>query len=139
MADEQGNEETNWIKGVFINDKRAYTTFLQTSFDSEYFDRQNNYTIRFDNFDKNNIARFLDTPYLNGWTEKEYRLNKECYKVIVSLNNDKWTIKLRDTGEQDIPFLTDFFGIWLRVKAADSFWNDKNRTVKNTCVKPMNT
>jgi hypothetical protein len=31
-TDEAGQYETNWIKGVFINDEHFYTTFLQTSF-----------------------------------------------------------------------------------------------------------
>ncbi len=137
--DEEGQEQTNWIKGVFINDEHFYTTFLQTSFDSEYFDKKNNYTIQFDNLNKNVIARFLNTPCLTGWTEKEYQLDNDTYyKVVVTLDCYKWTIKLQNIGEQDIPFLTDIFDIWLRVKIADAFWNNKRRTVKEIIVKPMN-
>jgi hypothetical protein len=138
IIDEKGEEQSNWIKGVFINDKHFYMTFLQTSFDSEYFDKRNNYTIQFDNLNKNVISRFLNAPCLTGWTEKEYQLDNDTYyKVIVTLDNFNWTIKLQNIGEQDIPFLTDFFDIWLRVKIADAFWNSKRRTVKEIIVKPM--
>lgn len=136
--DEKGEEQTNWIKGVFINDEHFHTTFLQTSFDSEYFDKKNNYSIQFENLNKNVISRFLNTPCLTGWTEKEYFLgNDTYYKVIVALGNFNWTIKLQNIEEQDIPFLTDTFDIWLRVKVADAFWNDRKRTVKEIIVKPM--
>ena len=138
-TDEEGRDETNWIKGVFINDEHSYTTFLHTSFDSEYFDKKNNYTIQFDNLNKNVIARFLNTPCLTGWAEKEFQLNNDTYyKVEVTLDNYKWTIKLQTIGEQDIPFLSDLFDIWLRVKIADAFWNNKRRTIKEINVTPMN-
>lgn len=138
-ADEQGKEQTNWIKGVFINNEHFYTKFLQTSFDGEYFDKTNNYTLEFTNMNKNVIARFLNTPCVTGWTEKEYLLDNDTYyKVVVVLGNYKWTIKLQNIEEQDIPLLTDIIDIWLRVKIADSFWNNKRRSVKEIIVKPMN-
>ncbi len=140
ITDNQGNEQTNWIKGVFINDEHLYTTFLQTSFDSEYFDKKNNYTIHFGNLNKNVITRFLNTPCMIGWIEKEYQLDNDTYyKVIVSLHTSKWTNKLKNIEEQDIPFLTDIFDNWFRVKIADAFWNNKRRTIKEIIVKPMNT
>lgn len=137
--DQNGNEQTNWIKGVFINDEHFYTTFLQTSFDGEYFDKKNNYTIRFDNLNKNIVTRFLNTPSLTGWTETEYKLDDEnYYKAIVVLDSYEWIIKLQNIGEQDIPFLIDSFEIWFRIKTADAFWNNKRRTVTKIIVKPMN-
>lgn len=76
---------------------------------------------------------------MTGWTEKEYKLDNDTYyKVVVTLNNYNWTIKLQNIGEQDIPFLTDIFDIWFRVKIADAFWNNKRRTINEINVKPMN-
>lgn len=138
-TDEQGNEQTNWIKGVFINDEHFYTTFLQTSFDSEYFDKRNDYTIKFDIINKNIVSRFLNTPCLTGWTEEEYKLDDEIYyKIIVSLNQNKWTIKIKDIGEQDLPNWFDLFDIWYRVKIADSTKNNLRRTINKIIVTPMN-
>ena len=135
---EQEREQTNWIKGVFINDKHIYTTFLQTSYDGEYFDTRNNYTIKFDNLNKNIITSFLNTPCLTGWREEEYLIDDDTYKVIVNLDKNMWTIKIQDIAEQDIPFLTDVFDIWFRVKLADSFWYNRRRTIKEIIVKPIN-
>ncbi len=137
-TDSSGRQETNWIKGVFINDEHSYTTFLQTSFDSEYFDKSNTYTFAYDNINKDVVMRFLQTPCQTGWTEEEYILGKDTfYKIIVRLNNAKWTISLMDTGVQDIPWLTDKLDIWLRTKIGDAFWNNARRKINKINVTPM--
>ena len=139
IIDEHGGQETNWIKGVFINDEHSYKIFLQTSFDSEYFNKRSNYQIKFDGLNKNIVTYFLKAPCLTGWIEEEFFLDQDkFYKVVVTLDYQKWTIKIRDVGEQDIPFATDIFNIWLRVKMADSFINNKRRKVNKLIVKPMN-
>lgn len=133
-----GGQETNWIKGVFINDEHSYITFLQTSFDSEYFDKSQTYHFDFDNLNKNIVTQFLQTPCLTGWTEEEYQLGRDTfYKVVVRLNNVKWTISLMDIGEQDIPMLTDKLNIWLRIKTGDAFWNNSRRKINKIKVSPM--
>jgi hypothetical protein len=111
---------------------------LQTSFDSEYFDKSQTYHFDFDNLNKNVVARILQTPCLTGWTEEEYQLGRDTfYKVIVRLDNVKWTISLMDIGEQDIPMLTDKFNIWLRIKTGDAFWNNSRRKINKIKVPPM--
>jgi hypothetical protein len=138
ITDNSGQLETNWVKGVFINDEHNYTTFLQTSFDSEYFDKSNTYHFDFDSLNKSVVARFLQTPCLTGWIEEEYFLGQDAsYKVIVRINNAKWTISLMDIGEQDIPMLTDKLDIWIRVKIGDAFWNNARRKINKIKVTPL--
>jgi hypothetical protein len=138
INDNSDRPETNWIKGVFINDEHSYTTFLQTSFDSEHFDKSNTYNFDFDNLNKNVVARFLQTPCMTGWTEEEYILGQDTfYKVIVRLDNAQWTVSLMDIGEQDIPMLTDKLDIWLRTKIGDAFWNNTKRKINKIKVTPM--
>jgi hypothetical protein len=130
----------NFIKGVFLNDGKYYITFLQTSFDSEYFDKKNNYQIDYDENSVAVISQFLKIPCLLGWTEQEYCLQDDgCYKVVVYSEERKWTIKLMNIGEQDLPLLFDTFDIWLRVKIADAFWYNRRRTVTKIDVNPLKT
>ena len=113
---------------------------MQTSYDSEYFDKKNTYDCDFHNTSKTVIANFLKTPCLTGWTEEEYWIGKNnCYKVIVRIDdlNLQWAITVMDIGEQDMPFPWDRFDQWLRVKSFDAFWNNYRRTVKKIKVTPM--
>lgn len=138
IIDDSDKQMTNWIKGVFINNKSSNTTFLQTSFDNEYFDKSKIYHFDFNNFNQSVVARFLQTPCLTGWIEEEFSLGENTfYKAIVKLNNAKWTISLMDSNEQDIPMLTDKLNIWIRIKTGDAFWNNSRREINTITVTPM--
>ncbi len=65
VKDSNGHQETNWIKGVFINDGLNYLNFLQTSFDSEYFDKKTNYTISYNEGNRLLIEKFLKNTLCN--------------------------------------------------------------------------
>lgn len=136
VNDNLGSQGSNWIKGVLINNKHSYVTFLQTSFDSE---EGKDFEFEFDNVNKKIINRFLNTPCLSGWTEEEYSSGKDkFYKIIVRLDSLKWTIPIKDIGEQDIPMITDKIDIWLRIKFGDAFWNNSTRKIDEIFVTPMN-
>ncbi len=40
-------------------------------------------------------------------------------------------------GEQDMPMITDKFDIWLRVKIADSYFNNSKRKIKEIKIQPL--
>lgn len=128
-------KEPNWIKGVFKNGPNRNVEFLQTSFDGE---EGKQYEINLNDKNKIAVEEFLQIPSKFGWLEDEYLIIPDInYKVIVLLDNQKWSITLKDIGEQDIPMLSDSLDQWLRVKIADAFWNNKKRTVKRIVVPPM--
>jgi hypothetical protein len=129
------NEETNWIEGIFSNDEKGTTEFVQTSF---YGEKRPEFKFDIDGLNKNLVYHFLLSPCENGWIEEEYFLDEDkFYKVIVYLQNVKWTIVIKDIGEQDIPMLPDKFDQWIRVKIADASWNKHRRHVKRINVTPM--
>jgi hypothetical protein len=71
VLNEQNQQETNWIKGVFINGKKRSLTFLQTSFDSEFYDKKNDYSLTFNDSNLNKLRLFLEIPCEIGWSETE--------------------------------------------------------------------
>lgn len=132
---ENGQKEPNWVKGIFKNNSERHVEFLQTSFDSE---EGEHYEVDFNDKNKIRVAEFLQILASTGWTEEEYLINPDInYKVIILLDNLKWSITLKDIGEQDLPMPGDRFGQWLRVKFADAFWNDSKRTVNRIVVTPL--
>jgi hypothetical protein len=134
VFDSRNEKESNWIKGVFINDEPYNLIFLQTSWFSE---DGLQYEANFNERNKIVVSNFLKTPYYDGWTEDEFWIKDCCYKIIASTKGVQNSITLMDIGEQDIPMLTDKFDQWLRVKIYDSFWNKKRRKIKNIIVEPM--
>ncbi len=137
VHDKFGNNQSNWVKGIFINDEHGYIAFLQTSFDGE---DGSAFEFDFTNNTKDVITRFLNIPCITGWEEEEYSLNKtEHYKVVVKLGQTSWTILLRHFTEQDMPLLGDRLSLWFRVKNNDAIWNNSKRTITKITVSPMNT
>ncbi len=136
VEDTRTQKTENWIKGVFKNDEPNNLTFLQTSWFGEDGE---SYEIKFTNFNKILISKFLQIPCYEGWREEEFYFKEFCYKIKVFTNKIQNQITLLDIGEQDIPMLTDKFDQWLRVKIYDAFWNNKKRTIKKNLVKPMTT
>lgn len=138
LRDAQGNAQTIWIKGVFVKRHRGPTTFLQTSFDGEFFHPRAPYTLQFDHLNTGRIRDFLRTSCLHGWHEDAYLLDKDTYyKVIVHAGRRKWTVKLKTVQEQDLPFAYDAIAIWCRTAIADAFWNRARRTMERVFVQPM--
>ncbi len=135
LIDNSGGQESNWIKGVFINDEHSYTTFLQTSFLGE---TGPDYEADFYKDGKSVVLPFLKIPCETGWTEEEYYIDADnYYKVIIRLFNRKWTITILHFAEQDIPMMFDKLARWISVKYYDSFWNISKRKVNKIQVTPM--
>jgi hypothetical protein len=135
VNESEQNENISLIEGIFSNDEKGSTEFVQTSL---YDEERPEFEFDSDGLNKNLVYRFLQTPCENGWIEEEYLLNEDkFYKAIVYLQNLKWTIVIKDIGEQDIPMFPDKFDQWLRVKIADAFWNKHRRHVKRINVVPM--
>lgn len=133
---EFGRLNKGWIKGTFINDERAYLTFLQESLDGENGDE---YTIDYSSDNKGIVYNFLQIPCEQGWTESEFKLDKDkYYKVIVDLGNKlSWEISLMDSAKQDLPLFGDKLDVWMNVRLGDAFWNNSRRNKTELKVLPM--
>lgn len=127
-------KDPNWVKGIFRNNAEQHVEFLQTSFEGE---ASKFYEIPFNDEGRQAVSKFLEIPTKTGWTEEEYLIEPDrYYKVAVLLDHLKWTITLKDIGEQDLPMLGDSLNQWLRVKLSDAFWNNSKRIIKRFVVIP---
>lgn len=128
-------KEPNWIKAIFNHNSLRNIEFSQTSW---FGDEGKQYEIEFGDEGKLLVKEFLNIPFETGWTEEEYALDPDInYKVLVLLDDLKWSITLKDIGEQDLPMIGDGLNQWLRVKSADAFWNNKNRIINRIIIKPI--
>jgi hypothetical protein len=130
---------SSWTKGVFTKANEYFIEFLQTSWDGEQKE-EHNLTFSKDNQEK--LLRFLEIPFIKGWTELDYRLGKNSfYKssgiIKTESGNKQWTFTLLDIGEQDIPFLTDKIEQWIRTFWGDLFVNNLRRHIDKTEVLPI--
>ncbi len=132
-------KSSSWTKGVFTNLNEYFIEFLQTSWDGEHKEK---YTMPFTKDNAENLTKFLQIPFIKGWTELDYRLGKKgFYKatgIIKTENGNKeWTFTLLDIGEQDIPFITDKIDQWFRTFWGDLFINNLRRHIDKTEVLPI--
>ncbi len=133
---EFGKLNDGWVKGVFVNNKKLYLTFLQDSFDGEDGEK---YRLDYSLSNKQILYNFLQIPSERGWTEIEYRLdNDKFYKVVVELSNKLyWKISLIEPAKQSLPLLGDKLDAWFNMKICDAFWNESRRKKTESTVNPM--
>lgn len=134
-------KSSSWTKGIFTTSNDYFIEFLQTSWDGE---QKEKYTLPYSKDNIERLLKFLQIPFAKGWTELDYRLGKNgFYKssaIIETENGNKeWTFTLLDIGEQDIPFITDKVGQWIRTFWGDLFINDLRRQIDKTEVLPIVT
>lgn len=133
-------KSTSWTKGVFVNKQDGFIRFLQESFEGE---EGNEYRVEFTEENQQLVMSFLTIPFLNGWTELDYRLDADNFykaggKALFENFVFENTFTLLDIGEQDIPFgIIDKFDQWLRTKRGDSNKNNHRRSIDETVVEPI--
>lgn len=140
MVIQSNGEESNWIKGVFRNDKPNFIEFLQTSWFGEEGEM---YAAEFSKTAIVKVREFLKIPLYYGWLEEEYYLDEDAYyKVAIKIfegtvKEERWSVTILDFGEQDIPMLFDNVDQWVRVKIADAWFNNKRRKINRIKVEPL--
>ena len=70
---EYKRKSTNWTKGVFVNEKKTFIKFLQTSWDGE---EGNKFRAEYSEKNKLKVIDFLSIPFKIGWTEIDFRDRK---------------------------------------------------------------
>jgi hypothetical protein len=137
---EHKRKSTSWTKGVFVRNPKSFVEFMQTSGDGESGKK---FKAHYNEANLKLVTDFLSVPFDLGWTEFDYKIGKDAFykagaKATVNNLTFQNTFTLLDIGEQDIPFaFVDKAQQWLRTTWADSFINNKKRSVDKTNVNPV--